>query len=393
MDPDRKPLRLRDPLFLLIGLSSLNQYSFVAARFAATLYAVHLGASTAVVGALIALYGAGGIFIALSAGRWVDRVGTRLPMLASSAGMVAATAIFFLNGGIVGMFVISALIGVLYNVYYIAQQLLLGHYGDRSQRVRNYSLAALGTSAANFLAPVVSGYLIDEFSYGWAFALIAVLPLLPALFVAGDRLPMTQPKPVVARRDGRLLDLLRDRELRVIYYFSVLALAAWQTLLFLLPLYGVAIGLNSFHNGLMVSSFPVASVLSRLVVPVLTRRFSPWQILMGSLVASAFGLAVLPFLHSVGPLMAVGFWLGFWLGTCNPMAQALLYEQSPEGREGTVLSLWALLGNAAQAVVSLAFGAVSGAIGMGPVFWMMTVTLFACCYAARDRLTRGSGSR
>jgi MFS family permease len=359
----------------------------VASRFAITLYAVQLGASSAAIGVLIALYGLGGILISVSAGHWVDRVGTRLPLLASSTGMVVAAAIFYLHAGLPGLIAVSALMGVLYNTYYIAQQLLLGRYGTREQHVRNFSLAALGTSAANFLAPLLSGYLIDSAGYGWAFAVITVLPLLPTAFIAAGRLPMTQPQPASARDQGRLLDLLRDRELRVIYAYSVTALGVWQTLLFLLPLYGVAIGLNAFHNGLMVSSFPIASMLSRLAMPFLTRRFSSWQILIGSLAASALGMAALPFLHSVVPLMVVSFWLGLGLGTCNPMAQALLYGQSPPGREGVVLSLWALFGNAMQAVVPLAFGAVSGAMGMGPVFWLLTAALAGCCYTGRDRLS------
>jgi MFS family permease len=368
-------------------LSSLDQYCFVATRFVVTLYAAHAGASSAVIGVLIALYGIGGTLISVGAGRWVDRVGTRIPLVVTSGGMVLAGAVFYLNLGVPGLFIISALQGVLYNTYYIAQQLLLGRYGTRDQHVRNYSLAALGTSAANFLAPMLSGFLIDRGGYGWAFAPIALLPLLPTAFIAAGRLPMTEPQPPSERRDDRLLDLLRDRELRIIYIYSAAALGAWQTMLFLLPLYGVAIGLNAFHNGLMVSTFPIASMLSRLATPLLTRRFTSWQILIGSLAASALGMALLPFLHSVVPLALVSFWLGLALGTCNPVGQALLYQASPPGREGMALSLWALFGNLMQALTPLAFGAVSGAVGVGPVFWLLTAALVACCYTGRDRLS------
>ena len=388
MEPRQAP-RSDLPLYLLIGLSSINQFAFMGVRFCLTLYAVHISASEATVGALIALFGAVSIPVSAFLGRWLDSAGTRLPMLISCAGMVIGAAIFFASDSIPALFGIATVVGMFYNVYYIAQQLALGRIGGREQRVRNFSLAALGVSAASFCAPLVSGFVIDEVGYGVAFLLMVLAPLVPMVAIAAHRLPMVAPRPPSQRSSGSAFALLRERELRVIYIFSTISLGVWQTVLFLLPLYGVSVGLNAFHTGVLTGSFPIAAMLSRLMLPALMRRFTAWQVLVGSLLASVFGMAALPFLHSLVPLVLATAWLGAALGTCNPVSQALLFDVAPEGREGEVLGLWSLLASVMQAVTPLLFGAVSTALGMGPVFWTLSLGMLACTYTGRDRLLKG----
>jgi len=341
------------------------------------------------VGALIALFGAVSIPVSAFLGRWLDRFGTRRPMLISCAGMIVGAAIYFASASIPALFAIATVVGLFYNVYYIAQQLALGHIGGREQRVRNFSLAALGVSAASFCAPLVSGFIIDETGYGVAFLILALSPLAPMVFIAAHRLPMVAPRAPSERSSGSSFALLRNPELRVIYIFSTISLGVWQTVLFLLPLYGVSVGLNAFHTGVLTGSFPIAAMLSRLMLPALMRRFTAWQVLVGSLLASVFGMAVLPFLHSLVSLILATAWLGAALGTCNPVSQALLFDVAPEGREGEVLGLWSLLGSVMQAATPLLFGAVSTAIGMGPVFWMLSLGMLACTYTGRERLLKG----
>ena len=181
----------------------------------------------------------------------------------------------------------------------------------------------------------------------------------------------------------------RNRKVLITSLMDAAKMIANGALMAFLPLYGVSVGLNAFHTGVLTGSFPIAAMLSRLMLPALMRRFTAWQVLVGSLLASVFGMAVLPFLHSLVPLILATAWLGAALGTCNPVSQALLFDVAPEGREGEVLGLWSLLGSVMQAATPLLFGAVSTAIGMGPVFWMLSLGMLACTYTGRERLLKG----
>ena len=68
-------------LYLLIFITLLNHSVFAGTRVAASLYAIHLGATPFTVGALMALYAVLPMLFAVSMGRWIDRIGARPPML------------------------------------------------------------------------------------------------------------------------------------------------------------------------------------------------------------------------------------------------------------------------------------------------------------------------
>jgi len=71
-------------LALLVALTILAHAAFNGSRVTVSLYALSLGSSPLVVGALVSLYSILPIFLAVSAGRMVDRVGTAKPLAWSS---------------------------------------------------------------------------------------------------------------------------------------------------------------------------------------------------------------------------------------------------------------------------------------------------------------------
>ena len=59
-------------------LNALGHLAFVGARMTTTLFALQLGASEAAVGVLMSLFALLPAFLSISAGRLIDRVGSRL---------------------------------------------------------------------------------------------------------------------------------------------------------------------------------------------------------------------------------------------------------------------------------------------------------------------------
>jgi len=57
-------------------------------------------------------------------------------------------------------------------------------------------------------------------------------------------------------------------------------------------------------------------------------------------------------------------------------------------RVGEVLSLWTVMSNVAITAVPLAFGAISAALGMAPVFWGLCAGVTAGCCYSRGRFRR-----
>jgi len=89
-------------------------------------------------------------------------------------------------------------------------------------------------------------------------------------------------------------------------------------------------------------------------------------------------------------LAAIAFLLGLGLGATQPSIMSLLYATAPEGRAAEAVGIRSMVLNASTTVLPMAFGAVSAALGMTPVFWGMAAVLGAGGWLA-DRHRRAIG--
>lgn len=380
-------------LYLLVALTAINHLSFSSVRLAVALYAVHLQASIAAIGVLMAIFGLLAALTSVSTGRWVDRVGPRKPMLLASAAMVAGAALAFVWRDLAALYVVSAVVGTMFNVFFVAYQPLIGQYGRPEDRVRNFSIASVGISISSFIAPLVTGFAIDHAGYAETFLLAAALPLIPLAVIGLGKLQFPavakrQTRPARDSADSGVFQLLRHRDLRRIYSLSLLSNVTWNLFSFLMPLYCLELGLNAFSIGLVLGSYALASVVSRVLVGPLSRWFTPWQLLIVSACVGGICFVGFALVHTFALLLAFSFLLGLGFGLANPMSQALLYEAAPADRIGEVMGLRIMMGNGMQTVVPLVSGAIGAAFGMGPIFWALAATQFFTAYAVRAQWRR-----
>ena len=379
-----------NPLFLLILLTAINHLAFVGVRLTVTLYAVRLEASPAVIGILMALFAVVGAITSVVVDRWLDRVGPRKPMLLATAMMVAGAGLAFVWRDLAALFVVSIVVGTFYNVFFIAQQRLVGEYGRPEDRVANFSHVGLGFSAASFAGPLMTGFAIDALGHSVTFALLALLPLVPFTVIwlnkvafpdAGKR----RSREAGGRTGGGVLQLLRGRNLRRIYGVSVLSASIWNIFLFLMPIYGAQIGLSASTIGVIIGSFSLGTIVVRVLVPLLTRRFTPWQLLIMALVFASASFLGFPVVTGAPMLTLFSFWLGMGLGLSGPLSLSLLHDASPPDRIGEVVGLRVMLMNSSQTAVPLFAGAIGAALGVAPVFWVLAAALLAGSYAIRHQ--------
>jgi predicted MFS family arabinose efflux permease len=157
----------------------------------------------------------------------------------------------------------------------------------------------------------------------------------------------------------------------------------WDLYTFVIPIHGSRIGLSASTIGVVMGSFAAATFAVRLVMPALARRLREWTVVSVALVISGGAYSLFPFVTQVSLLMALSFLLGIGLGCAQPMIMALLYAASPAGRQGEVVGVRTTMLNASHTLLPLAFGALGAALGMGPVFWSMSVVLISGSYFAR----------
>jgi MFS family permease len=370
-------------ILFLVTLNSLGHLAFIGSRMTSALYAHHLGASPAQIGVVMALFAALPMLLSVSAGRLIDRRGPRRPLLAAYAALVCGGALPFLFPRLEALYLSSTLLGVGFMFVHIGMNSVIGAQGRPEQRAINFAWLALSFSISGSLGPLVAGFAIDGLGHAAAFLALCAFPLLALVLLALRRQPLPRPPPHPAGARHRLLDLLRVAKLRRVFLVSGMMAMGWDLFSFLIPLYGLSLGLGAVTIGLVMAIFAVATFVVRLALPVLIRRVRQWMILTFSLGVAGVSYLLFPLAGSAAPLMAISFLLGLGLGSSQPVIMAILYEAAPPGRQGEAVGIRTTMINASQTFIPLGSGALALALGMAPVFWLLSAGLLGAAWMAR----------
>jgi len=375
-----RPVRLA----LLVVLTVFAHTAFNGSRVTVSLYALSLQSSPLTVGALISLYSALPMLLSVSAGRMIDRVGAKRPVLWSSVALAGGVGLPAIAPGLPALYVAGTVIGLAFMVFHIAIQNAVAAVSEPEDRAVNYSWLALGFSISGFLGPTTAGLAIDNAGHRATFAMLAVSAIVPALAIAhaSPRFPRTHPGKAPG---GRLKDLVGDRELRRVFIVTGILAMAWDLFYFVMPIYGTSIGLSASTIGGILGSFAAATFAVRMVLPWFARRLPEWRLVTFTLFVACVAYALFPLVRTVPLIAAIAFLLGLGLGASQPSMMSLIQRSTPPGRLGEALGVRTTVMNTSHTFLPLLFGGVGTALGMGPVFWAMALFLGAAGEFARRR--------
>lgn len=373
----------------VIALTILAHVAFTSSRMTVSLYALKLQASPFTVGVLMSLYAMLPMLLSVTAGRVIDSIGPRLPLLWGSATLFAGVILPFVLPGLPTLFVAATMIGSGFMLVHMISNNLVGEYGRPEDRAANFSWLSLGFSTSGSLGPLVAGFSIDGVGEVRAFAIMAAFAaaaLALSFWRRGDLVRHATPKP---RPEGHSVsDLMRNRKLRSVLIVSGMLSMGWDLFTFVMPVHCSNIGLSASATGIIMGAFGAATFVVRLAMPVLSRRLREWQVITTAFVVSGTAYLMFPFVTNATLMMGIAFLLGLGLGCSQPMVMSLLYAASPEGRQGEVVGLRTMILNGSSTALPLVFGAVGSALGMGPVFGAISVCLAAGGYAAGRKARR-----
>lgn len=380
-------LRGANPMLIaLIALAIANHVVLAGNRVAVSLYALHLGASTAVVGVLLALYAFLPMLCAVAAGRFSDRIGVRRPMLLGSLSLVVGALVPALMPGLPALFASATIVGVAFMLFQVATQNATGEMGGPAERAHNFSLLALGYSVSGFVGPLITGFTIDHGSYTLAFALLALIPLVPAAILGSGHLALPGPHAAqVHKPAGGALDLLMHHKLRRVFFVNVLMAVGWDLHTIVIPIYGASLGLSASQIGMILAAFAAGTFIVRFSMRWIVRRFTEHQVLTIALMLAGVVYLVFPFSTTAGTLTALSLALGLALGMSQPMVMSLLHSHAPPGRMGEAAGVRMSLVQSMAVAVPLTFGALGATVGLTPVFWSVGL-----CLATGGWLTKRS---
>jgi len=326
----------------------------------------------------MSLFAALPMFLAVAAGRLLDRVGVRVPLIATTACLVVAVLVPAAFPGLPILYVASASVGTALMLFHIGVQHTIGEMSAPERRRDNFGWLALGFSISNFAGPTIAGTSIDHLGHRATFLLLSISAAAALAMLVVRRASFSRRSGATDGGESRSTwELLANAELRRVFVVSGLLASAWDLFLFVVPIYGTSIGLSATTIGLILGAFAAATILIRLALPWLSRQVREWPMITATFAIAAIAFALFPMMREVGLLAAIAFLLGLGLGATQPSIMALIYAAAPQGRAGEAVGVRTVVLNASSTFMPLAFGGLGAAVGMAPVFWSMATAMLA----------------
>ncbi len=373
-------------LLQIIFLGMLGLFVVSGVRITSSLFVLSQHASPFLVGSLMATFALFPMLLSVAGGRWIDRVGVAKPMRAGTLAMLIGALFALWSPHFYVLYVAAALLGCGFMLVLAATQSQIGQLGKPENRTARFTWLTIGMSGAATCSPVLAGMLIDHFSHRNAFLMFGVCALLLLLLAnARHLLPSTasspstsaQPATVNASAGGLRALFWQNRHLRRVYLINILLASAWDLFMFVTPIQGSQLGFSAATIGLIIGCFSCATFVIRFLMPFLSKRFGPWQIISATLSVAAIGFAFFPWQQQASTMMLLAFMLGLGLGASQPNMLTLLFQAAPAERAGEAVGIRMTIGNATQVGLPLAFGAIGASLGLWPIFMMMSLLLIA----------------
>jgi MFS family permease len=371
---------------LIIGQIFLHA-CMAGSRLAAPLMALKLGYSAVAVGVLLALFSLSAVFLALPAGRYIDRhpfqrpVGISVLVGVLGAAVAALAAYFGLDGAAAGGWLAAPMVqfaalcvaalctGGATGTAVIAFQRYVGRAAADSLALKKaFGWLAVGPAISNFLGPLVAGLLIDHAGFYAAFAAMAAFPLICWYWVRDTpSLPVVAAPAAGARSSA--WDLLRNPAMRRLLLVNWFLSSSWDVHTFVVPVLGHALDFNASTIGAILGAFAIAAAGVRMLIPLLAKHLREWAVVTGAMLMTAVLFGIYPLMHSAWTMGLCSVLLGLALGSVQPMIMSSLHHITPEHRQGEALGLRSMTVNGSSVLMPMLFGALSALVGVNVIFW------------------------
>ena len=379
--PGEPPARQAVPGWLrrILVTLVLTQAALFLARPVTSYRALALGADERVIGLITACFAVVPLLVAVRLGRVADR---RRPvgMLAGGVAiLVVAYVLLGLAGSLAELALWSALLGLGHLGLMLSAQSLIAQQSDDSRHDRDFGLMTAAVSLGQLVGPALGGLVLSTGPAGSlegattrAFLVAAGLGVLALPACQGTS--SANPGRVRPHHDGQSVsarDIVRAPGVPAGMFASVAILAAVDIVTAYLPVIGEHHGIGPALVGLLLSLRAAASILSRLLIPVMVRALDRVRLIAVSAAGSALAVAVLPFPDGPAGLAAVLIVAGFFLGIGQPLTMSLIVQAVPARARGTALAIRLTGNRVGQVATPAAAGLVAGAAGIAAAFWLL----------------------
>jgi MFS family permease len=341
--------------FLLTWISRFSVFlAHHISRPLIPLYLITFGASSTVIGAVMAVFTITATVMRVPIGLLIDRLGRKPFLLYGAAIFGLGNLGYIWAPSILLLIPCRILHGLGWSGCTTAVTTVAADIVPQARRGEMMGYAGMASSLAGAVGPVLGFALFHRFGYPGVFFSAGVFLLLS--FFAG--LPIVEPtraKPA-ARKDSRWLDMIAVKEtLHPAIAVAFLSFGHGGILTFL-PIQALQLGMA--NPGIWFGAYAVCILLSRPIAGPLSDRISRRAVILPGLILNIAGILLLAIATSSNWLMAAAVVAGFGTGAAQPALMTVAVDQSAASRRGQSLAQFQLFYDLGIGIGSLTLGAL-----------------------------------
>lgn len=318
------------------------------------LYLITFGASSTVIGAVMAVFTLTATVMRVPIGMFIDRIGRR-PFLLYGVGFFAAGNFGYLWAPSIAFMIPCRLLhGLGWSGCTTAVTTIAADIVPQSRRGEMMGYAGMASSLAGALGPIIGFALFHRFDYPGVFLGAGALLLL----AFGAALPLAEPLRVRSTRpkSERWYQTVAVKEtLHPAVAVAFLSFGHGGILTFL-PIH--ALKLELANPGIWFAVYAVCILLSRPVAGPISDRVSRRAVILPGLILNIAGILLLAMATSPAWLMFAAIIGGFGTGAAQPALMTLAVDQSAAERRGQSLAQFQLFYDLGIGMGSLSLGAL-----------------------------------
>ena len=366
MKSDRPILHVMRDLTPSVYIPSLLSSLASGAKYVVLpLYALEVSNSAAVAALVVGLSSAGTMTGNIPSGMLISRFGERALMVLGLLIQAIATA--FLTVVDEGWMVVllSFVIGLGTSAWIVARQTYIAEHVSFAFRGRVISIMAGLARGGALVGPVAAGFAIELYGYPPVFITVSLCFLLPIVLL----LIFIEKEPAHAldRKPVKVLPLLVQH--RKILSTAGLVMIVVSFLRngrrFMVPLWGVAIGMSASDIGLAVSLATTVDFAMFLPVGFILDHVGRKATLIPCIFFMGLSFVLLPLTDTFWSFVAVCMLAGLGNGFGTGIFMTLGADFSPSEGRSEFLGVWRFIGDSGGAVGPIVMGTIAAAFTTG----------------------------
>lgn len=318
------------------------------------LYLITFGASSTVIGAVMAVFTITATVSRIPIGLLIDKIGRKPFLLWGIALFCAGKLGYIWAPSIALMLPFRVLHGLGWSGATTAVSTISADIVPQARRGELMGYAGMASSLASALGPVLGFAIYHSFGYPGVFLGAASLLVLSFVFAV----PVAEPQrpQATVKKSARWIDNLIVKEsLDPAIGVAFLSFGHGAILTFL-PIHALKIGMG--NPGIWFAAYAACILASRPIAGPISDKISRRAVIIPGLILNLLGIVLLAFSTSPTLLVVAAIIGGFGTGAAQPALMTLSVDQSSAAQRGQSLAQFQFFYDLGIGIGSLAMGAL-----------------------------------